>query len=236
MDKPLLENKKKFVLALGGSTIAPKKGIDTGFLKKFHFFIEKKIGDGFKFVIIVGGGGICRTYQKAASEITDVTNNDKDWIGIHATRLNAHLVRTLFRDKANPIVFDARFRLKEFGKYPLIIGAGWRPGWSTDFVACQIATDLKISQVVVLGKPEYIYTADPQIDKSAQPIKNINWNDYLKLIPSSWSPGFSSPIDPVAARLSQKQNLKVIITKGDDLKNLNLILQSQKFKGTTVSD
>ncbi len=227
------ENKKEFVVALGGSIVAPD-GINVGFLEKFHFFIKKKIEQGFKFIIIIGGGYICRVYQKAGAEIIDITDEDKDWIGIHATRLNAHLVRTLFRDIANPVVFDSRFKLKEFDKYPLIIGAGWKPGWSTDFVACQIASDFNIKQIVILGKPDYIYTADPHKDKTAKLIKDIGWDDYLKLVPEKWSPGFSSPIDPVAGRLAQKENLQVIVARGDDLDNLDLILKGDKFKGTTV--
>ncbi len=229
----MAENQKEFVLALGGSIMAPDE-INTSFLEKFSFFIKQKIKQSFKFIIVVGGGGICRVYQKAASEIIEVTDEDKDWIGVHATRLNAHLVRTIFQDIANPVVFDSRFKLKEFDKHSLIIGAGWRPGWSTDFVACQIASDFKIKQVIILGKPDHIYTADFQKDKTAKPIEEITWQDYLKLIPDKWSPGFSSPVDPIAARLAQQENLKVIVARGDDLENLDLILQEKQFKGTTV--
>ena len=45
-----------------------------------------------------------------------VTDEDKDWIGIHATRLNAHLLRTIFRDVADPVVIDIRGKSKSFAR------------------------------------------------------------------------------------------------------------------------
>ncbi len=226
---------KDFVIALGGSIVAPKD-INTDFLKKFYSFIKKEIKKGNRFIIVIGGGKITRIYQKAASEITNVDNKDNDWIGIHATRLNAHLVRTLFKKEAHPVVFDDRFKVKEFKDYPIIIGAGWKPGWSTDFVSCQIACDFKIKEVIILGKPDHVYTADFEKDKNAKPIKKISWQDYLKLVPKKWSPGLSSPVDPVAACLARKENLKVVVAEGKNLDNLQQILNGNDFKGTTIEN
>jgi hypothetical protein len=31
-------------------------------------------------------------------------DEDLDWLGVHATRLNAHLFRTIFRDLAHPVI------------------------------------------------------------------------------------------------------------------------------------
>ena len=35
-----------------------------------------------------------------------MTNEDLDWLGIHVTRLNAHLLRTVFQDIAHPRVIS----------------------------------------------------------------------------------------------------------------------------------
>jgi len=224
---------KKIVIALGGSVAFPKE-IDTDFLRRLYSFIKKEIKNGNKFVIVVGGGVITRTYQQAAGRVTSVSNEDKDWIGIHATRLNAHFLRTVFKKEANPVVFDGRFKVKEFGKYPLIIGSGWRPGWSTDFVAVQIAADFKIAGVIVLGKLDYVYTADFEKVKKAKPIESITWDNYFKLIPGKWSPGLHAPVDPIAARLAKKEKMRLVVANGRDLKNLSRILAGQKFKGTVL--
>lgn len=224
---------KKFVIALGGSAVVPQE-IDTDFLREFYVFIKKQIKKGSKFIIVVGGGATCRIYQKAASKVTQVMDEDKDWIGVHSTRLNAHLLRTIFRKQAHPVIFEQRFKIKSFGRHSIIIGAGWGPGWSTDFVACQIAADFRIKQVLILGKPAYVYTANPDADKAAKAIKKLTWPEFFKLIPKKWSPGLHSPVDPVAARLAKKQGLKVIVARGRDLANLKNILSNKKFKGTTI--
>ena len=231
-----MKNPKKFVIALGGSIVFQEE-IDLDFLKKFYAFIKSRILKyNNKFIIVIGGGAITRKYQQAASKISKVSNEDKDWLGIHATRLNAHLIRTIFKKQANPVIFEQRFKIKNFGKYSLIIGAGWKPGWSTDFVACQIAVDFKISKVIILGHPDYVYTKDPRKHKNAKPIKKITWQNYLKLIPKKWSPGLHAPVDPIAARLSQKENLEAVVANALDLRNLQRILNSQIFKGTVLGN
>lgn len=228
-----MNNSNRFVLALGGSVAFPQK-IDVSFLAKFRSFILQHIKEGKRFVIVVGGGQITRVYQQAASQITDLRDEDKDWLGIHATRLNAHFLRTIFQGQAHPVVFDRRFKHKGFGRYRLIIASGWRPGWSTDFVAVQIALDFGLKMVCILGKPDYVYTKDPDKDKDAQPISKVTWQEYLKLIPNKWTPGLSAPVDPVAASLAQKHDLKVVVAKGTDLCNLKDVLDGKRFKGTLI--
>jgi uridylate kinase len=224
---------KEIVIGLGGSIMVPDE-VNVSFLKKFNFLIKKQIKKGFKFVIIVGGGRTARKYQKAVSEVIKVSDKEKDNIGISATKLNAYLIKVIFEKQAFPKIFDKRFKIKEFGKYPLIIGSGWEYGCSTDLVACQVAYDFNIKKIIMLGNPDYVYTSDFQKHKDAKPIEMMSWSDYLKLIPSKWSPGLSSPVDPVAAHLAKKKNLQVIVAGGKDLDNFEKILNNKKFKGTVI--
>ena len=226
--------KREFVIALGGSVAFPKE-IDIVFLRRFCSFIKREVKKGNKFVIVCGGGYITREYQKAAAKIVKVLNEDKDWIGIHATRLNAHFLRTIFKKESHEVVFDSRFKIKGFDGHSIIIGSGWRPGHSTDFVTVQIASDFKIKQVIILGKPDYIYTSDFEKDSKARPIEEISCKDYLKLIPSEWTPGLHAPVDPIAARLAKREGIKVIVANGKDLNNFGKILRNEKFRGTTLT-
>ena len=222
---------KTVVLGLGGSIVYPDE-LDVSFLKEFQKFILREIGMGRKFVIVVGGGRMARIYQEAAGRIVKVTDEDKDWIGIHATRTNAQLLRTIFRGEADPIVFDAR-RKRTGLKYPITIASGWRPGWSTDYVAVQIAVDYKIPEVVVWGKPNYVFDKDPSKFGDAKPFSEISWKEYRKLIPAKWSSGAHAPVDPVAAKLAHKSGLKCIVI-GRDLKNCKNLLRGEKFEGTVI--
>lgn len=228
------ESDKIFVMDLGGSVICPDK-IDADYLKSFRDFIIKEIAGGRKFVIIVGGGNPARSYQQAAGEVAQVSEEDKDWLGIHATRLNAHLLRTIFAQQAHPVILKQRNNVTDFGSHSVIIGAGWQPGWSTDFVAVQTAVDFNAKRAIILGKPAYVYDKDNQRFPDAQPLPKLKWDEYLKLIPSEWSPGIHAPVDPIAARLAQKEGIEVIVADGKDLNNLKNILDNNEFNGTVIN-
>lgn len=227
-----MEN-KTFVIALGGSTIHPDE-LNVEYLKNFYNFLLGQIEQNRRFILIIGGGAPARKFQAAAAQIAPISGEDKDWIGIHATRLNAHLLRTIFSKQAHPVILKRRGRVTDFEGHSIIIGAGWQPGWSTDFVAVQTAADFKTDKVLVLGKPDFVYDKDNQKFVDARPLPELNWGEYLKLIPSEWSPGMNAPVDPVAARLAQKGGLKVIVASASDLDNLKNILDGQPFRGTII--
>ena len=223
---------KIVIVALGGSIMHPGE-IDVLFLKQFRSLVIKWIGRGKKFIIITGGGSVARDYQKAAGQVLRLSDEDKDWIGIHATRLNGHLLPTIFCKEADPVIIDSRWKTKKI-KYPVTIASGWRPGWSTDYVALRLASDFGAGEAVIAGKPDHVYTKDPKEDKSARPIMDLTWPDYRKLIPARWVPGAHSPVDPVGARLAEKEWLCAIIIKGTDLKNFDRLLAGKEFKGSII--
>ena len=225
--------KRVIVISLGGSIIYPDQ-IDIKFIKQFNSFIRKFLKRGYKFVIVTGGGKPARIFQEAAYKISKIKNEDKDWLGIHATRLNAHLLRTIFSDVADPVIFDIRHKIKSL-KYPITIGSGWRPGWSTDFVSAQIAADFGIKEFINAGKPAYVFERDPKKFPSARKFETLTWHKYRKLIPQKWIPGFSSPVDPIAAKLCQKGKMSAIVINGKNLKNFENLLSGKNFQGTIIS-
>ncbi|RJP43769.1 UMP kinase [Candidatus Parcubacteria bacterium] len=220
------------IVALGGSVVCPD-AIDSRFIREFKKFVEKNIKRGKRFLLVVGGGRICREYQDAASRVAPLADEDKDWLGIHVSRLNAHLIRTVFRKIANPIVIDARHKVKKLTR-PVTVAGGWRPGWSTDYVATALAYDFGAREVIVAGKPDYVYDRDPHKGKGAKSFRTLTWTRYQRLIPGKWTPGFHSPVDPVAARLAQKKKLKAIVVDGRNLKNFENLLSGKSFRGTVI--
>src|SRR5262245_37581907 len=97
----MLRTKREYVVvSVGGSLIVPD-GIDSAFLQSFRELILNKLDSGLSFFIITGGGRLARNYQQAAEEIRGgLSRDDVDWLGIHSTRLNAHLMRSLFLEVA----------------------------------------------------------------------------------------------------------------------------------------
>ncbi len=220
------------VISLGGSIVVPEE-IDIPFLKKFRSLILKQVKKGRKFIIIVGGGRTCRKYQKAAKEITKPTQEDLDWIGIHTTRLNAHLLRTLFRDIAHPAVvrhYNERIRTKK----PVMIACGWKPGHSTDYDAVMWARNFKSQTILNLSNIDYIYDRDPKYHKVAKRFERMPWKDFRKLVGNKWDPGLNAPFDPIASGEAQKLGIKVVIMNGRNLANLENFMNGKEFKGTVI--
>lgn len=227
-------HKETIIISLGGSIIVPDK-VDTKFLKNFKALILKHLRLGKRFFIVSGGGKTARNYIMAVKSIDQVSDEDLDWLGIHATRLNAHLLRTIFRKYAYKSVIHKPKVYRQI-KEKIVIGAGWRPGWSTDYVCSCLAQTYHIKKIVNLSNIAYVYNKDPKKFKDAQILKQVNWKDYLKIIGKKWTPGANFPFDPIASKLAEKLNLEVSILKGTDLKNFENYLFDKKFRGTIIRD
>lgn len=225
-----------YVVSVGGSLIVPEL-IDCDFLAFFKQFIIKRIEKGDRFILIAGGGKTARKYQEAASQISGIDNEEKDWIGIHSTRLNAHLLRTIFKLWANPKVMKNYETEEDFVEFheKILIGAGWRPGWSTDYCAVLLAQKYGADSIINLSNIEYVYSEDPKINPNAIRYEEISWSDFREIVGDVWDPGMSAPFDPIASKEAEKLNLKVAILNGKKFTNLNDYMDNKKFLGTIIS-
>lgn len=224
------------VVSVGGSLLVPQ-GIDTAFIASFRELVLRKVGEGLNFYIVAGGGRLSRDYQDAAKRIrgeNGLPREDMDWLGIHSTRLNAHLLRTVFIEHAQARIIKnptGRFR----GKEPIVIGAGWKPGWSTDYCAVMAAKALGAKRVVNLSNIDHVYTADPRLYPDATKLELVSWSEFRSLIPAEWDPGLSAPFDPVAAREAEALGLEVAIMNGAMLPEFENYLDGRPFVGTVIS-
>lgn len=225
-----------FVLSLGGSLIVPNGGIDVPFLSEFHSFIRNQVSSKKRrFFITVGGGAITRHYQHAARVVRhqDLTDSDADWLGVHATRLNAQLIRAIFHDIADPRVIK-HYEIILKIQSPIAIAAGWRPGWSTDYCAVTVCQDYGLSQVVNMTNVDQVYDKDPNKFPDSKPLNEATWKEYRKMVGNVWKPGMNAPFDPIASKLAQEVGITVKILNGKNFKNLERALDGKSFVGTTI--
>jgi uridylate kinase len=230
-----MKHTETIVMSVGGSLIVPKE-INTTFLSNLKRLLETEIAsNGRRFIIIAGGGRTARNYQEAAGAISELDLEDLDWMGIHATRLNGHLLRTVFRDIAYPVMITDPEDICDVPEdASLIIAAGYKPGASTDLRSVQIAEHIGATKIINLSNIDYVYTADPRKDSHAEKIEDITWEDFKKLIPTEWDPGLSSPFDPVAARGAETADIEVSIINGNKLEELQHYLDGVGFIGTKI--
>lgn len=224
------------VISVGGSLIVPNGGINTDFLIKLNKLIREEVASGKKFMLIAGGGKLARRYQEAGSAVIGkLTREDLDWLGIHATHLNAHLLRTIFQDIANPRVMQHYDRKLENWTEPVAIGAGWMPGCSTDYDTVILARDHKAKMIINMSNIDYVFDKDPGKFSDAKPLKKITWVEMKELVGDKWLPGHNSPFDPIATKLATSLKLTVVIANGNDMENIQKIINGKEFKGTVIS-
>lgn len=231
----MAQSAETIVISLGGSVLAPHQ-IDVDFLQKFRQLILKFVHDGDRFAIICGGGKTAREYQNAARHVVNAVPEDLDWLGIHATRLNAHLLRTIFRELAHAkVVKNPNDKIILKGSEKIVVAAGWKPGRSTDYIAVLLARNLGAKTVINITNTDFVYDKDPSKFSDARPLHATNWKDFRKLIGvDKWSPGLNTPFDPVAAKLAEKLKLRVAVM-GKDLHNIESFMTGKEFRGTLIN-
>ncbi len=224
------------VISVGGSLIVPNGGINTDFLIKLNKLIRAEVSKGRRFLLIAGGGKLCRHYQEAGKAVIgNLTQDDLDWLGIHVTHLNGHLLRTIFQDIANPRVIQHYDRKLKNWIEPVAIGAGWKPGWTTDYDAVQLAKDFGGKLIINMSNIDYVYDRDPAQYPDAKPLENITWEEMSKIVGNKHSSGMNAPFDPIATKMASKLKLTVVIANGNDMQNIQKIINRESFKGTIIS-
>jgi uridylate kinase len=193
--------------------------------------------EGRRFVFVVGGGGPARSYQQAYRQIRGdgAVDEEADWIGVMATRLNAQLVKAVMGEWCkDEVVIDPSKSVSFTAR--VLLAAGWKPGFSSDNDAVLLAEQFKADAVINLSNIAQVYTDDPRKNPDAKPIDKISWKDFRAMVGDEWVPGKNVPFDPVASRHADKIGLKVICTAGRDLPNLRKLLLGEEFLGTQIGE
>ena len=223
------------VISLGGSIIVPDK-VDSNFLLAFRAaileYLERKPDS--RLILVCGGGGPAREYQRAYRAVIPEADADiLDWIGIAATRLNAELLKHLFRDVCLEQVITDPTAVSVFpGR--ILVAAGWKPGFSTDYDAVLLAERFQADTLLNLSNITKVYTADPKTDPDAKCLDAVSWKEFQKLVGDTWTPGINVPFDPVATEKAARVKLRVIVAGGRNIDNLKKILYDEKFSGTVI--
>jgi uridylate kinase len=153
---------------------------------------------------------------------------------------NRKLVLAAFGEKAyTHIIHDAMSEQEliraQKNKANLFVACGGVPGRSTDYGAVKLAQVFGAKEVIIAGDTPYVYEKDPRKFPKAKPISELTWVAYEKLVPKKWTPGLSSPVDPVATQLAKKLKITAKILNGKDIPNFKNAIQNKPFHGTIIS-
>lgn len=218
------------VLSLGGSILV-QDAINLSFLKQFrallHSFSDRK------FVVVVGGGKVARTYIQG---LAHTSMHVQGLVGIQVTRLNAWLLSQYFGyDSAHRIPHTMQ-EVKHLLKKNRIVFCGglrFQEEQTSDGTAASLA-HLFRTRFINITNVSGLYTRNPQVYKDARLISHISSADFsAKVKQLKYHPGQHFVLDHHAAEIIQRHRIPTYIV-GPKISNLRNLLRGNAFMGTTI--
>lgn len=226
---------KRVVAAVGGSVLVPS--LEEHRLKEWADTLIRLSEKGIQVFVVVGGGGEARRYISACRDIA-LDEASSDEIGIMVTRINAALLIGALKEYAYPRAAESYLQAKEFavsGK--IVVMGGVTPGQTTDAVGAVLAEETNSSMMLDLTAVDGIYTADPKRDLSAKKFDTMTPAELISLImKEKMNAGSNMIIDLVAAKVTERSGVPLVVIDGRDPKILEDALLDGKFSGTVVGD
>jgi len=227
--------KKVIVFSLGGSVIIPDQ-VDHLFLKKFKKLILK-YSNRYKFIIVCGGGSIARKYIHALKQ-EKVKTLLQSFAGISATRMNARFMSYFFNRNPEIGIPHTLETLEKYLEKEDIVFCGaleYKPNQTSDSTATAVARHFK-TEFVNITNVQGLYSKNPFKNKNAKFIQNITWKEFYGLATKKkFSPGQHFVLDQTAAEMIMRHRIPTYIV-GKDLRELENLLNSKKFRGSIIKD
>lgn len=226
---------KRVVAAVGGSVLVPS--LEENRLKAWAETLIRLSENGIQVFAVVGGGGEARRYIDTCREIA-LDEASSDEIGIMVTRINAALLIGALKDYAYPRVAESYLEAKEFavsGK--IVVMGGVAPGQTTDAVSAVLAEEVGASMMLDLTAVDGIYSADPKKVKDAVKFGTMTPAELISLImKEKMNAGSNMIIDLVAAKVTERSGIPLVVLDGREPKLLEEALLDGKFNGTVVGE
>lgn len=216
------------VINIGGSIIAPS---DEKYIKNLVSLLEET-SKNFKLYIVIGGGKLAREYIKTARKL-GADEAFLDDIGIEATRLNARILISAFKDVYPVPAKD--FDEALIANYPIVVMGGTHPGHTTDAVSAMLAERVKASKLIIATNVDGIYTSDPKKDKHAKKLEKVSPKKLIEItITGDAKAGQTAVIDPLACKIIARSKIQTFVLNGKDLESFKNAINGKKFNGTIV--
>ena len=228
--------KKVIVISLGGSMIVPDK-INIKILEEFRRILSKNKRK-YKFVVVCGGGGTARTYIHGLDKMQKNKEYFQGLLGIAATRLNARFMTYFFGKEANegiPMDMKTVEGMLKFNDFVFCGALRYAKKETSDGTSAKLAYYFK-TDFINLTNVSGLYDKNPKQFRNAKFIPEINHREFLKIANKiKFRPGQHFVLDQKAAKIIKKYNITTYIL-GENLKNLDNVLNGKSFVGSRISD
>ncbi|MDR2651306.1 MAG: UMP kinase [Prevotellaceae bacterium] len=232
---------KRILLKLSGEALqgSSNYGIDENVLSRYAEDIKTASQNGTQIAIVVGGGNIFRGLSGTQRGFDRIKG---DQMGMLATVINSIAIqsaltsicqkaKTLTSIRMEPVgeyySYDKAIEYMSAGYVVIIAGGTGNPFFTTDSAAALRAIETKCDVLLKGTRVNGIYTADPEIDKSATKFDTITFDEaYAKNL---------KIMDLTAFTLCRENNLPIIVFDINEKGNLSKIINGENI-GTTVKN
>lgn len=202
-------------ISVGGSVINPGT-IDVEFIKQFTSLITEHVTNHQrKFVLVTGGGFVARQYIEALPP--NLTEGEKDSVGIMATWLNARLLALYMKHLTAPVLPRTLDEIiQQFASHPVVILGGLLPAVKTDEDAAIVGDFLGASRLINVTNVDGVYDSDPRVNPNAKKYERLTYQQFRDVVQDlSTRAGASAPFTLIAMEIARRSHMKIYVVPKD---------------------
>lgn len=232
---------KRVLLKLSGEALADKNNnmiLENYSLDQVAASIKLMIDKGMEVAVVVGAGNIWR--GKLAKQI-GIERSTADYMGMLGTIINALALQSAIEKTgigcrvlsaleikavAETYIRRRAIRHLEKGRVVIFAGGTGNPYFTTDTCATLRAMEIEADAILMAKNGvDGVYTADPKLDKNAQFIKTITFDEMLKRE--------LRVMDPTAIALLKDNQIEIRVFDMNEPTNIEKLINGEDI-GTTI--
>ena len=232
---------KRVLLKLSGEALADKNNnmiLENYSLDQVAASIKLMVDKGMEVAVVVGAGNIWR--GKLAKQI-GIERSTADYMGMLGTIINALALQSAIEKTgigcrvlsaleikavAETYIRRRAIRHLEKGRVVIFAGGTGNPYFTTDTCATLRAMEIEADAILMAKNGvDGVYTADPKVDKDAQFIKTITFDEMLKRE--------LRVMDPTAIALLKDNQIEIRDFDMNEPTNIEKLINGEDI-GTTI--
>lgn len=232
---------KRVLLKLSGEALADKNNnmiLENYSLDQVAASIKLMVDKGMEVAVVVGAGNIWR--GKLAKQI-GIERSTADYMGMLGTIINALALQSAIEKTgigcrvlsaleikavAETYIRRRAIRHLEKGRVVIFAGGTGNPYFTTDTCATLRAMEIEADAILMAKNGvDGVYTADPKVDRDAQFIKTITFDEMLKRE--------LRVMDPTAIALLKDNQIEIRVFDMNEPTNIEKLINGEDI-GTTI--